>query len=246
MSPQDAERGTPRFIPIHEVADVGSAIMLDRERLRLLVIHEPPGHRLNELLHLPVVSGSGRALGRVLDVRLTRNGDIDGLIVGRGGPGSLLGYDRRRDQGPWLVGTVIRWLHRGAGYRRTVRHRGYRLGHPDHPDNGRTRRAHRRRRLSGAAERRLVRTFSVGTSMPLAAGSASPRCARGREHGLGGRPVRDTPRVVCAAEECLSRGDSVPFLATGAAGRQPVRSSIQARTDRPSVSGCPSGPVTSS
>jgi sporulation protein YlmC with PRC-barrel domain len=116
MAPQEADRGTPRFISIHAVAEVGSAVVLDRERLRLLVTHEPPGHRLNDLLDLPVVSSSGRSLGRVIDVRLTDAGNVDGLIVGHGGPGSLLGYDRRGDQGPWLVGAVIRWLHRHAGY----------------------------------------------------------------------------------------------------------------------------------
>ncbi len=33
-------------------------------------------------------------------------------VVGHGRPGSLLGYDRRGDQGPWLVRTVVRRLHR--------------------------------------------------------------------------------------------------------------------------------------
>jgi sporulation protein YlmC with PRC-barrel domain len=116
LSPQDAERGTPRFIPLHAIAEVDSAVVLDRERSRLLLIHEPPGHRLNALLRLPVASASGRVLGHVLDVRLTSEGELEGLIVGRGGPGCLLGYDRRRDQGPWLVSTLVRWLHRHAGY----------------------------------------------------------------------------------------------------------------------------------
>jgi hypothetical protein len=62
-------------------------------------------------------------LGGVIDVRLeSRRGDpggrllVVGLLVGRGGPGSMLGYDRRGDQGPWLVNRVVRWLHRHAGY----------------------------------------------------------------------------------------------------------------------------------
>lgn len=116
MAPQQADRETPRFIPIHDVARVDSAVTLDRERLRLLVIHEPPGHRLNHLLHLPVVTASGRALGGVLDVRLTGEGQVAGFVVGKGRPGSMLGYERRHDQGPWLVGAVIRWLHRHSGY----------------------------------------------------------------------------------------------------------------------------------
>jgi sporulation protein YlmC with PRC-barrel domain len=116
MAPERADRGTPGFIPLHEVAQIDSGVVLDRERLRLLATHEPPGHRLNDLLHLPVVSSSGRDLGRVIDVRLTEAGAVGGFIVGRGGPGSMLGYERRRDQGPWLVGAVVRWLHRHAGY----------------------------------------------------------------------------------------------------------------------------------
>lgn len=55
-------------------------------------------------------------LGRVIDVRVRESRRVDGLVVGRGGPGSLLGYDRRRDQGPWLVGAVVRWRHRHTGY----------------------------------------------------------------------------------------------------------------------------------
>lgn len=43
-------------------------------------------------------------LGRVIDVQVRERRRVDGLVVGRGGPGSLLGYDRRRDQGPcWSV-----------------------------------------------------------------------------------------------------------------------------------------------
>lgn len=116
MAPEQADRGTPRFIPIHAVADVGSGVTLDRERLRLLTIQEPLGHRLNDLLDLPVIAAAGRSLGRVIDVRLTETGTVDGLVVGRGGPGSLLGYDRRHDQGPWLVAALVRRLHRHSGY----------------------------------------------------------------------------------------------------------------------------------
>lgn len=28
----------------------------------------------------------------------------------------MLGYDRRPDQGPWLVNRAVRWLHRHSGY----------------------------------------------------------------------------------------------------------------------------------
>jgi hypothetical protein len=39
---------------------------------------------------------------------------LDSLIVGNGRPGSLLGYDRRRAQGPWLVRQVVSRLHRST------------------------------------------------------------------------------------------------------------------------------------
>lgn len=62
-------------------------------------------------------------LGRLVDVRVegTRRDDgrqlpLVGLLVGRGGPGSMLGYDRRPDQGPWVVNRVVRRLHRHTGY----------------------------------------------------------------------------------------------------------------------------------
>ena len=39
------------------------------------------------------------------------------LLVCRGGAGSLLGYERRADQGPWLVSRLLRWWHRNTvGY----------------------------------------------------------------------------------------------------------------------------------
>jgi hypothetical protein len=81
-------------------------------------------HRLSELLGLPVEGPDGRRLGEVGDVRLTRtagrSGPVqlvaEGLVVGGGHPGSLLGYDRRGEQGPALVRAVVRWLHRDARY----------------------------------------------------------------------------------------------------------------------------------
>ena len=35
-----------------------------------------------------------------------------GLLVGRGGPGSLLGYERGDFTGPWLVREAVIWRHR--------------------------------------------------------------------------------------------------------------------------------------
>jgi hypothetical protein len=41
---------------------------------------------------------------------------VDGLIVSDRHAGSMLGYDRRDAQGPWLVRAVVRRLHRNARY----------------------------------------------------------------------------------------------------------------------------------
>jgi hypothetical protein len=71
---------------------------------------------MDDLLGMPVTV-EGQAVGRVLDVRLEPRRPesrlvLRSLIVGRGRPGSLLGYDRGDFNGPWLVATVVRWLHR--------------------------------------------------------------------------------------------------------------------------------------
>ena len=89
----------------------------------VLVRQGQRARRLNELLQMPVQDSDGRPLGRVLDVRLEHEtiepGErirVTGLVVGRGRPGSYLGYDRRPDMGPWLVSRIVRWLHRHSGY----------------------------------------------------------------------------------------------------------------------------------
>lgn len=73
-------------------------------------------HRLGELSGMVVLDGERNAVGHVLDARFSpdnrRRLVLRSLIVGRGRPGSFLGYDRRGNQGPWLVRTVVRRLHR--------------------------------------------------------------------------------------------------------------------------------------
>ena len=85
----------------------------------------PRTRRLVDLLHMPVRGPDGRTLGRVNDVRLAPTRAVhgvsaelvvDGIVVDGNHPGSLLGYDRRSDQGPWLVRVAVRALHRHAGY----------------------------------------------------------------------------------------------------------------------------------
>jgi PRC-barrel domain len=82
-------------------------------------------HRLHDLLGLPVVAPDGRRLGYVNDVRLSPGPAVrglhaelvvDGLVVADRHAGSLLGYDRRAEQGPWLVRWAVRALHRKARY----------------------------------------------------------------------------------------------------------------------------------
>lgn len=81
--------------------------------------------RLHDLLGLPVVTVDGRTLGHVNDVRLAPGLAlrglrsellVDGLVVADRHAGSLLGYDRRAENGPWLIRVVVRFLHRHAGY----------------------------------------------------------------------------------------------------------------------------------
>jgi sporulation protein YlmC with PRC-barrel domain len=81
--------------------------------------------RLSDLLDLHVVGRGGTELGRVSDVRLTPgtagSGALEGLVVdgfvaGDSRIGSRLGYDRRPDQGPWLIRVVVRLIQRHAGY----------------------------------------------------------------------------------------------------------------------------------
>ena len=64
------------------------------------------------------VTYEGRRDGRVIDVRARAEADrglvVTELVVGRGGPGSMLGYDRKHDMGPWAVAALVRRLHRGS------------------------------------------------------------------------------------------------------------------------------------
>jgi hypothetical protein len=78
--------------------------------------------RLSELLGKPVVDGAGRALGKVTDVPLVREGPpldgfgpsyvVAGLRVSKRA-WNWFGYEREDAGGPALVRTFFRWLHRG-------------------------------------------------------------------------------------------------------------------------------------
>jgi sporulation protein YlmC with PRC-barrel domain len=125
---EQAGRDAPWRIDLDDVERLGSAVELRVARRGLLAPQSaaPDGltrRRLGELLQMEVRRPDGALLGRMIDVRVENDrrepGDrllVVGLLVGRGGPGSMLGYDRRSDQGPWLVNKIVRWLHRHAGY----------------------------------------------------------------------------------------------------------------------------------
>jgi len=80
-------------------------------------------HRISELLGAHVHDAAGTDVGQVVDVRLSSlHGHIssglvvDGLLVARRRTGTALGYFQDRDQGPLLLGTAVRALHRDAHY----------------------------------------------------------------------------------------------------------------------------------
>lgn len=129
LAPAHAERSRSGVVDLALVEDVTSEVHLSVGRDGLLrrrpeaPLDRPLRRSLGQLLGMPVVetaptgpvgTGLTRA-ARVLDVRLTPAGggaEVAALVVGRGRPGSLLGYERSRERGPWLVAAVVRHLHR--------------------------------------------------------------------------------------------------------------------------------------
>jgi len=124
---QYAERDVPAYIPLRLVDEIGAAVTLTAARDGLLGRQPPAGageehRRLAELLGREVRTPEGDRLGKVLDVRLVPRGgrtsrrlEVSDLVVGRGRPGSLLGYDRGDLNGPWMVYAIVKRLHRRTG-----------------------------------------------------------------------------------------------------------------------------------
>lgn len=116
LRPSEPDRTRPWRLDIDLVDRLDSAIHLRVPRDGVL---RRGGHddvrRLSTLTGMDVITPEGR-YGRVLDVRFGARPDgslpVESFLVGHGRPGSLLGYDRRGDQGPALVRTVVRRLHR--------------------------------------------------------------------------------------------------------------------------------------
>ena len=114
----EPHRDRPWRIDFADVDRLDSAIHLRAPR-EGLVRRDREEHRLGRLTGMDVYVADGpepARIGRVLDARFSPGPGgrlvLDSLIVGRGRPGSLLGYDRRRAQGPWLIRILIRRLHR--------------------------------------------------------------------------------------------------------------------------------------
>lgn len=79
--------------------------------------------RASDLIGLEVIGAAGQRLGVVVDLRCVQDGPLRGamqaprvaaLIVSGRHTGSFLGYDRRPQQGPWLIRTIVQFLHRHA------------------------------------------------------------------------------------------------------------------------------------
>jgi hypothetical protein len=79
--------------------------------------------RASELLGARVRTAEGDTLGYVTDLRCRRDGPVrghlqeirlDALVVASRLVGSNLGYQERGKRGPWLIGVIMRRLHRDS------------------------------------------------------------------------------------------------------------------------------------
>jgi len=82
--------------------------------------------RLSDLLGAEVLDAAGEPVGKIRDVRLVRDGPVQGvfgpgyrvqgLVVGGGAFGARLGFDRRDVRGPLPLKLLFRRLHRKARF----------------------------------------------------------------------------------------------------------------------------------
>jgi len=124
---QKAGRTVPGRIDLGRVSELTSEVRLDVSREGVVEPQRPPGRgrhlrRLNDLLTMNVAGPPGERPGRVIDVRMEPDRAdpanrivLTALVVGRGRPGSMLGYDRQQDMGPALLARLVRHLHRHTG-----------------------------------------------------------------------------------------------------------------------------------
>ena len=115
LRPSEPGRTWPWRIEMSAVEHLDNAVHLRMPRDGAIRRDRPAEHRLSELTGMDVRTPEGR-YGRVLDARFSPDDRgtllLTSLVVGRGRPGSLLGYDRRGDQGPAVVRGLVRRLHR--------------------------------------------------------------------------------------------------------------------------------------
>lgn len=124
LDPRRADRATPGWIDAAVIDRVGSDVRLTRPRAGL-VVPQPvqPGvtrRRLDDLLGMRYLSADGthdrrRVTGAGLRAGAEPNGRallVHNLVVGRGRPGSLLGYDRSSVSRPWVVDQILHRVHR--------------------------------------------------------------------------------------------------------------------------------------
>jgi sporulation protein YlmC with PRC-barrel domain len=113
--PSEPNRSRPWRIEVSDIDRLDSAVHLSVPRDGILN-RDTEGHRLGRLAGMKVLGPDGHRIGYVIDARFQPGHHerlvLRSLIVGRGGPGSLLGYDRHRGQGPWLVRAIVGFLHR--------------------------------------------------------------------------------------------------------------------------------------
>jgi sporulation protein YlmC with PRC-barrel domain len=113
----EPDRTRPWRIDVDDVDRLDSAVHL-RVRRDGVLRRDREARRLGRLTGMRVHGPDGADVGRVLDARFEPDPAgrlvLAALIIGHGRPGSLLGYERRSERGPWLVRVVVRWLHRHA------------------------------------------------------------------------------------------------------------------------------------
>jgi sporulation protein YlmC with PRC-barrel domain len=114
MRVSEPNRTRPWRIDINDVDRLDSAVHL-RVRRDGVLRRDLEAYRFGRLTGMDATGPSGKRVGRVLDARFesdpTGRLALASLIIGHGRPGSLLGYDRRNERGPWLVRTAVLWLH---------------------------------------------------------------------------------------------------------------------------------------
>jgi sporulation protein YlmC with PRC-barrel domain len=115
LRPQETNRARPWRILIDDVDRLDSAVHLNINRDESMR-RDIETFRLGTLTGMEVLEPNGHSAGRVLDARFNpspnRQLTLEALVVGHGHPGSLLGYDRRPDMGPWVLRRAVGWLHR--------------------------------------------------------------------------------------------------------------------------------------